>query len=509
MIYFVLVDRFANGDPANDATIDPADPSAFHGGDLQGIIDHLDDIQALGADTVWLSPVFRMRTTPFFGHGAFHGYWVEELGEVEPRFGDEATLRRLSDELHARDMRLLLDMVYNHVAPDGERTRSHPGWFHDAAPVTRWDDPVEVVEGQVHGLPDLAQERDEVYRYLRDVSLGWIDRVRPDGFRIDAVRHMPVSFLGRLAAEVRAAAGDHFSLLGEVFDGDPVRVAAAVAGGGLDAVFDFPLHFAMVDVFCKGESPGALGAILSQDDAYPSGTDLVTFLDNHDRPRILSACGGDAAKVAEALDFQFAARGTPSVTWGTEAGLVGEGEPENRADMRFGPTDTSRHIRSLADRRAAHPALKQGETRHVSLDDDLYVYARVHPDETLWVAVNGSDRPRRVRGHVVGPGQVEVFPGPAPRVPATVEVTLTGAGVPLAPGDELRVVGADPTLGRWDPAAGVALPAKVVLPREVHAFKLVLRRVDGTVAWEEGGNRYLLPEPGKLALAWRGATPPR
>lgn len=496
-----MVDRFANGDPANDGAIDPLDPQAFHGGDLQGVIDHLDHIQALGADTVWLSPVFRMRTTPFFGHGAFHGYWVEDFGAIEPRFGDTSTLARLSDELHRRDMKLLLDVVWNHVAPDGELTRAQPGWFHPSLPVELWEDPVQVVEREVHGLPDLAQEKDEVARHLRDVSVSWIRDVRPDGFRVDAVRHMPVSFLGWMAEELRAVAGEEFSLLGEVFDGDPAKVAAATAGGGFDAVFDFPLHFAMVDVFCGGKPPGALGAVLSQDDAYPAGTDLVTFLDNHDRPRILGACGGDVAKVHAALDFQLATRGTPSLTWGIEAGQAGVEEPHNRGDMRFGPTDTSRHIRALADRREAHVALREGETRHVSLDDSLYVFARVHPAETLWVAVNTGDTSRDVSGHAAPPHGVAVFPGPPPDAPATVTVRLRGHA-PLGPGDELRLVGGGPALGQWDPARGIRLPAKVELPREVYAMKLVIRRADGSVEWEPVGNRYWLPEGGRTTLEW-------
>lgn len=489
MIYFILVDRFANGDPANDGAVDPKDPSAFHGGDLQGVIDHLDHIQGMGADTIWLSPVFRMRTAPFFGHGAFHGYWVEDLSAVEPRFGDEATLRRLSDEVHRRGMKLLLDVVYNHVAPEGELTRTHPDWFHDARPIENWGDPVEAVTGQVHGLPDLAQEREPVYRHLRDVSLSWIDRVRPDGFRVDAVRHMPLSFLERIAGDLRAHAGPDFSLLGEVFDGDPRAVAAAVRQGGMDAVFDFPLHFAMVDTFCGGASPGALGAILSLDDLYPAGTELVTFLDNHDRPRVLSACGGDAAKVEDALAFLFAARGTPSLTWGTEAGLEGAGEPENRADMRFGETDTSRHIRGLVKRRRAHPALLEGETRHLLLDGPLYVFARVHAKETMLVGVNQGDTPAMYQGHTIPPRSVDVWPGAAPEL-GKVEVRVKGPKP--AKGEAILVVGGQPELGGWDPAKGVKLPATLTLDPEVYAFKLVTRKADGSFVWEEGPNRYLL-----------------
>ena len=101
-IYFVMVDRFADGDVKNDGDANPEDPQAFHGGDLQGVIDHLDWVQALGFDTVWLSPIFKMRTEKWHGYGAFHGYWTWDLNALEPRFGDELLLTRLRRELDRR-----------------------------------------------------------------------------------------------------------------------------------------------------------------------------------------------------------------------------------------------------------------------------------------------------------------------------------------------------------------------------------------------------------------------
>ena len=92
LLYLVLVDRFANGDPSNDANADPADPSAFHGGDLQGVTDRLDALVELGVTAIWLTPVFETQSTPFHGHGAFHGYWVDDLDTVDGWVGGEAAL---------------------------------------------------------------------------------------------------------------------------------------------------------------------------------------------------------------------------------------------------------------------------------------------------------------------------------------------------------------------------------------------------------------------------------
>jgi len=173
-IYFVMVDRFANGDRANDGDADPRDPHAFHGGDLKGLLSRLDWLQELGVDTVWLSPVYGMRTTKWHGYGAFHGYWTWELDTVEPRLGDEATLRQLSDELHRRDMKLVLDLVLNHVGPDAPLVSAKPDWFHHNGGITDWNDPVQLTTFDAHGLPDFATERPEVSKFLTDASRRWL-----------------------------------------------------------------------------------------------------------------------------------------------------------------------------------------------------------------------------------------------------------------------------------------------------------------------------------------------
>lgn len=503
MIYFVLVDRFANGDPTNDATIDLADPAAFHGGDIAGVISHLDDIRRLGADTVWLSPVTRMRTEPFHGWGAFHGYWVEDLSAMEPRFGTEAELRALSDALHQRRMRLYLDMVYNHVAPESPFVAEHPDWFHPPRPIVDWQDAEERVTGQVHGLPDLAQEHEPVYQHLLAASRHWIEAVRPDGFRVDAVRHMPAAFLARLAGDLEELAGSRFDLLGEVFDGDSRVLAHSQWSAQLDAVFDFPLYYAMVETFCRDAHPGVLGSVFAQDGRFADPNRLVTFLDNHDLPRILTACNGDPERVERALTFQFAARGVPAITYGTESGLYGRDEPANRADMVFRWTPTGRHVQALAAARKRHSALTTGVTRDLYLDDSLYAFARVSAKETLVVAVNTGGEKRKFRGRKIPANTVVVFPSPKLTSARPQRVRISASGMSLAPGEELRIVGGGDKLGNWKPAFGLTLPADVTFAHQVQAFKLVVRHPDGTFDWEDGPNRYWLPDSGALALTWQ------
>ena len=177
---------------------------------------------------------------------------------------------------------------------------------------------------------------------------------------------------------------------------------------------------------------------------------------------------------------------------------VGEKEPENRGDMVFGDTELRRAIAARAAARRASPALSTGETRAVYLDPTLFVFARVASD-TKWVAVNTGET-REFHGHTLPPG-VTVFDAPPPPACGPQRVRLAGTA-PLAPGDELRAVGAGDTFGHWDPAHGVPLPATLTLNPEVQAFKLVIVHADGSVTWEDGGNRYLLPKTGRVRVGW-------
>jgi len=536
-IYFVMVDRFANGDPANDGDIALDDPQAWHGGDIQGVIDHLDELDALGVRTVWLSPVFDTRDAKFFEWGAFHGYWVEDFGRIDPRFGTADDLRRLADELHARNMRLLLDVVFNHVAMDAELTRRKPHWFHPTCDINDWNDPLQLTDCRVHGLPDLAQENEEVYQYLLRTSIGWIDRVHADGFRIDAVRHMPNEFLARFAADIQAHAGPDFLLLGEDFQGDALNLSRTFQEGGFGALFDFPLHYAMLDVFCHGRPVGRIAATLSADREYEDPSRLVPFLDNHDLPRLQSACDGRNEDIEQALTVLITIRGIPSLTYGTEVGLAGAEEPANRADMAFDPDHPlGDHIRRLLALRRSNAALHAGATRLLTLDGELLVYARLAATQTALVAINRgatdaewslppdlgpstslrdlmTDATIETSVVTVPAGGVRLVALPPQEAPPPGERTLrvTVANAPRAPGDELVVVGNGPRLGNWDPAAGIG-PAQpdgagfaVELNHpvgDVLEFKAVIRHADGTVTWQPGENRYLLVESGDGILTY-------
>ncbi len=542
-IYFILVDRFANGDPRNDGLTDPTDPSAWHGGDLKGIAAHLDHLAGLGVRTLWLSPLAKSRQEPFFGHGAFHGYWVEDHRALEPRFGDWEDLRMLTGAARARGMHLMLDMVLNHVGPDAPLAKSEPMWFHRRGPIANWDDPRELVDHDVRGLPDLAQERQEVAAYLIDASQLWLTRAQPAGLRLDAVRHVPLSFWARYTAAMRAHAGPELLLLGEVYDGNPGVLAQAQREGGFTHLFDFPLYFALKDVFCDDAPLTRLAAVLSADASYADPSRLVTFLDNHDLPRILSACHGEVSRVLAALTAQLTARGVPALTYGTEMGLQGDAEPLNRADMRFQTTPVSaeitRHLRALLHARHQEPVLAHGDTRVLMVERDFLVMLRRSAAAGALVALNRGSAPRQVTlsdalagsvrdaltGRDLDPSALSVPPHaalvanlaaapPAKTSQREVHWRVFGLGART----QVVVAGLGPSLGHWRPEAGVVLSAQgpthegsSTLPASaVYELKLATRDA-GATRWETRPNRYLFVPEGEhpllVELVWNQPEP--
>ncbi len=549
-IYFAMIDRFARSDDS-DGTNSPDDPHSFWGGDIDGMRERLDWLEDLGVGTLWISPVYLSREDDFHGWGAFHGYWVEDHKSIWTRLGTFDELRGLSDDLRNRGMRLLLDIVVNHVGYDAPLMTERPEWFNRRGPIADWSCPEQLLYHDVHGLPDLDQHNPEVYDYLLDHALFWIDRVRPDGFRLDAVKHVPMSFWARFNADVKEHAGDDFYLLGEDLDGDPVGLAETLHHGGFDALFDFPVHFALRDVFCEGASLGRLASVLSMDHLYgpDAGERMVTFLDNHDLPRIAGLCGGDTGRVKKALLSLVGLRGAPAITWGTEIGLDGVEEPENRAPMRFDYEHPMREklARALAVRKS-HPRLLDADSVFERVEDDAMVLIRLSTNPVV-LAVNRGEEPLEVRAFdaPVETGRSllngEVFDGDIKVPPRSVRLVelqpsctesmqrhlqqiANEHGTTLQPGSPRKIVlrlsgppneegrivlaGAGEALGHWDVerAPGFEEDVAVVeLPSGLVAEYKLARRTETETRWEEGPNRYLLVPPGEepleLDLEWR------
>jgi alpha-amylase len=428
VIYQIVTDRFANGDPSNDelegARKDPSNLARHQGGDWRGIREHLDYLERLGITTIWISPVVANVAT----HGAadgYHGYWASDFTRVNPRFGSEAELRALVDDVHDRGMKVILDVVVNHAGPvffydlDGDGVldagESEPPFSLPYEPIVFQGDPpklwrkspdgVKAFElGLEHfhrrgatasfepgeqlllgdfpsGLRDLATTATPVLDALVDTYVEWVRRSDVDGFRLDAAPHVDHAdwrrFCTRLRSELSALGKDRFLLLGEVFRGAPGELAAYTQPGEFDSVFDFTFKRDVIDRYVlEGGSPGdARRALEAARAAYPTepqaqGIGLapaqarVAFADNHDVARLRGRLDDERA-AALALTLTFTVDAVPAVYYGTEQGFRGQGGHGSREVLWISGFDETarpyRLIQLLARLRREHAALRHGD----------------------------------------------------------------------------------------------------------------------------------------------------
>ena len=407
VIYFPLTDRFNDGDPTNNYLVDRNHPAGFWGGDLKGLTEKLDYIQSLGANSIWVSPMAdntnEVRMGDYHGYG-HHGYWIRDHYEVEEHQGRLSDAQNLVKEAHKRGMKVILDVVLNHVGPDHKWVTdpSKQSWFHNEGGIDDWNDPRRVERGDLGGLPDLAQENPETYKYLLDNTLWWLKETNADGIRLDAVKHIGKEFWSKFIPEVKEKSGkDDLYVMGEVFHGDPT-VVADYQRNGVDNVFDLPLYYTIQETLGQGGSFRKIGERLAQDQAYPNPHGLVTVLENHDLTRFLSTAketfAGEADKrLKQALAFQMTVRGVPSMYYGTESGFSGGHDPHNREMMDFeARPDLRQHVTNLAELRNSSEALRHGAQREMWQDDNVYAFSRAtDSEEVIAVFHNGYQDSRR------------------------------------------------------------------------------------------------------------------
>ena len=448
VIYLIMPDRFADGDPSNDqpphaaaGTYDRKRPHAYHGGDLKGIQQHLPYLKDLGVTTLWLTPLYQNddATSDYHGYGAVDEY------EVEDHFGTMQDFQNLVTAAHELGMKVLLDMVPNHVGPNHPWAASQPtpGWLHgtpahhidnstyDFPPIS---DPhavpanyIEALDGWfVNKLPDLAQENPLVASYLLQNALWWTESSGIDGFRIDTFPYVPRSFWAYYHTGLFSTY-PHFFTVGEVSDTDPT-VTSYWAGGqtGFDGIdtrlttpFDFPMYQAILEVVAHGESAKKIVTVLRQDRFYPHPELLVTFIDNHDKPRFLTEAGGSRDKLKLALSLLATTRGIPQLYYGDEIGMAGGQDPDNRRDFPGGfPGDSNdaftqvgrtpeqqdvfAHTQSLLKLRHEHPALRTGTQKHVAVADKYYAFTREAAGERLLIVFHNADAPETLNLDLTG-----------------------------------------------------------------------------------------------------------
>ncbi len=413
VLYLIMTDRFAHAGPDIPPGDDRTAPRGWHGGNLKGIEQHLDYLQQLGVTTVWTTPVVSNANMK----DAYHGYAATDLYAVDSHFGTLEDYQHLSDALHARGMKLVIDLVPNHVGVNHPWISDPPApdWFHGTLEhhLAVQSDFYQLVDPHAppaaslpvtHGwftdaMPDLNQENPLVSQYLIQNALWWVETAHLDGIRLDTFPYVSRAFWHDYHAALHSVY-PHLTTVGEVFNRDP-EITSYFAGGiahkgvdtGLDTPFDFPVYFALRDTMAHDKPMTELAKVLRQDALYPHPERLVPFIGNHDTTRFITDAGGSETRLKLALGLVATLRGMPQIYSGDEIGVAGGADPDNRHDFPGGFPGDPQNAFTKAGRtpeeqdvfawtsgmlalRASHAALETGKEQNLFADDDGFAFVR-------------------------------------------------------------------------------------------------------------------------------------
>jgi len=446
VIYLLMPDRFANGNPDNDTIegmLEPArrdDPSGRHGGDIQGVLEQLDYIKELGMTAVWLTPVFENDQTP--DYKAYHGYAATDMYKIDRRFGSNEEFVAFVDACHAKGLKVIMDMIHNHIGDQHWWMKDLPfkNWVHDQSiygntsyrgpvasdPYASKHDKDRLIKGWfVDEMPDLDQRNETLADYLIQNTLWWIEYSGIDGIRMDTYVYPYKEYMARWAKEVIEAYPD-FNIVGESW----VETVAHESywqedkegendgyNSFLPSVTDFQIHFAVRDGFNSnfGWESGLMRLYyaLSQDRLYSDPMKNVIFLDNHDIGRIYSTLGEKPEHLKMAYTFLLTTRGIPQVYYGTELafkqGSQG-GDGDKRAEMPGGwegdersvftasgrtseENDMFNYVKKITNWRKNSEAIHHGKLLHFVPEQNSYIYFRYTDNERVMVIMNMNEDP--------------------------------------------------------------------------------------------------------------------
>jgi glycosidase len=484
VIYLIMPDRFADGDPSNDrpagsnGVYDRSNPMAYHGGDLRGIRDHLGYLHDLGVTTLWLTPVWKSTDSDY------HGYHVVDFYALDDHMGSIEEYQALVADAHRLGMKVLIDYVVNHTGPHHPWANDPPTptWLH-GTPAHHLEasynfsglvDPhaspreyLKTLDGWfANKLPDLNQDDPALALYLAQNAMWWTEIAQLDGFRLDTFPYSSRQFWSgwheRLRQVYPQIVYPQILDVGEVADGDST-ITSFFEGGrkqfdgidsGLATVFDFPLCYALRDAVIKGASMEKIVEVLRHDGLYPHPEMLVTFIGNHDNRRFVSEQGSNPAKLKAALSLLLTLRGIPQIYSGDEIGMPGGDDPDNRRDFPGGfpgdphnaftasgrtaeQQDVFAYVQSLLALRKSHAALRTGKQWHIGWDDTYYAFLRELPEEKLLVVYNNA--------------------------PKTLELSIPVENTPLETAHELSAVFGNTSAELVTGKVHVSLPARTLV----------------------------------------------
>lgn len=449
VIYLIMIDRFADGDTSNNlpsggppSSSDRQNSRAYHGGDLQGVIDHLPYLKELGVTALWLTPWYdnwnglNNCDKPWCPNTYYHGYHAVDYYSVEDHFGDIRKLRELVSKAHALGIKVIQDQVANHVGSQHPWVTNPPlaNWFHGdlktheanrfqnstlLSPHANSREVRNTLDGWFSDdLPDLNQDEPEVARYEIQNSLWWVGMTGIDGIRQDTLQYVPRSFTRDLMNALKREYSRMW-MVGEVFERDAAQTSFFIGGHqgwdgidtGLSSVFDFSLWNVAEDVFTNKKPVKALRDQLKYDALYPDPNLVTVMTSNHDTERFMSLPGGTLDGAMLLTAFVMTTRGIPQLYAGEEIAMEGGQDPDNRRDFPGGFPGDARSAFDVSRRtpveqrmwqathdwiaaRKAHSSLKHGKLIDLFYDDSTYAFARQDSAETVFVVINRSTSAR-------------------------------------------------------------------------------------------------------------------
>ena len=443
VIYLIMPDRFANANPANDSQPglqEEANRSlqgGRHGGDIEGIIENLDYIKDLGATAIWSTPLLEDDDPRY----SYHTYAQSDVYKIDPRFGTNEDYKRLAEEMHERDMKLIMDYVTNHWGaehwmikdlPTYDWVHQFPGYKNSNYRMTTQFDPHRAdIDRKLNEdgwftstMPDLNQSNPLVLNYLIQNAIWWIEYADLDGFRVDTYSYNDKEGIAKWTKAIMEEY-PNFNIVGEVWMHDQAQIsywqkdspvgAIQSYNTGLPSVMDFPLHDALISMFHEDEQGWDRGMVRAYDNfandfLYPDIDNLLVFAGNHDTGRINEIYDGDLDKYKLALAMVATTRGIPQLYYGDEIGMRGEkaeGDGDIRRDFPGGwegdPQSAFTEEGRTAQQDAYHSFTKKllnyrkdkevlhtGELLQYVPQDNVYVYFRYNTDESVMVVINNN-----------------------------------------------------------------------------------------------------------------------
>ena len=443
ILYFMMIDRFKNGNPDNDDPIDDSDiaaPANYNGGDIAGITQKIKEgyFTDLNINSIWLSPITQNPLTGFVEYpsphrkySGYHGYWPITLTTVDHRFGTEAELDELVKEAHSRGMNVILDYVSNHVHAENPLYVNNPDWvtnlvlpdgtmnirLWDEQRLTTWFEPF---------MPSLDFTIPEVVEIMSDSALYWIDKYKLDGFRHDATKHVPTNFWRTLTRKIKERFPDRsIYQIGETF-GSRELIASYIGSGLMDGKFDFNLYFDARMVFATEDTSFEMlnSSILESFSYFGNNSLMGNITGNHDMPRFISFASGALSfeenpkeagwnrkievedpvgydRLNQLLAFTMTIPGVPVIYYGDEIGMPGADDPDSRRMMRFEDLgekemmvkETTKKLNTL---RKSNMELMYGDFRVLNTENDTYAFCRSYFDKISVVAFNKSGEEKEI-----------------------------------------------------------------------------------------------------------------